>query len=74
MLNADFFTRVALAFVIIIGGFGIYLFYNWTLRLRTPSLLAELGPIRPPYLHSGVFHYTNLRPMQNRAAPGDTRS
>ena len=47
MLTADFFTRVALAFAIIIGGFGIYLFYNWTLRLRTPSLLADLGPIRP---------------------------
>jgi thiol-disulfide isomerase/thioredoxin len=47
MLNADFFTRVAIAFAIIIGGFGSYLFYNWMLRLRTPSLLDDLGPIRP---------------------------
>jgi thiol-disulfide isomerase/thioredoxin len=47
MLNADFFTRVAITFAIIIVSFGSYLFYNWTLRLRTPSLLAELGPIRP---------------------------
>jgi thiol-disulfide isomerase/thioredoxin len=47
MLTADFFARAVLAIAIIIGGFGIYLFYNWTLRLRTPSLLADLGPIRP---------------------------
>jgi thiol-disulfide isomerase/thioredoxin len=47
MLTADFFPRAALAIAIIIGGFGIYLLYNWTLRLRTPSLLADLGQIRP---------------------------
>ena len=47
MSNADVLTRAFFALAIIVGGFGIYLLYNWTLRLRTPSLLADLGPIRP---------------------------
>jgi thiol-disulfide isomerase/thioredoxin len=47
MINADVYTRALIAITIILGGLGIYLFYNWTLQLRTPSLLADLGPIRP---------------------------
>ena len=50
MFNADVLTRAALALAIILGGFGIYLLYNWTLKLRTRNLLADLGPIR-----SGAF-------------------
>ena len=50
MFNADVLTRAALALAIILGGFGIYLLYNWTLKLRTRNLLADLGPI-----HSGAF-------------------
>jgi thiol-disulfide isomerase/thioredoxin len=50
MFNADVFTRAALALAIILGGFGIYLFYNWMLKLRTKNLLADLGPI-----HSGAL-------------------
>ncbi len=47
MFNADVLTRAALALAIILGGFGIYLLYNWTLKLRTRDLLADLGPIHP---------------------------
>jgi len=50
MFNADVLIRAALALAIILGGFGIYLLYNWTLKLRTRDLLADLGPIR-----SGAF-------------------
>ena len=50
MFNADVLTRAALALAIILGGLGIYLLYNWTLKLRTRNLLADLGPIR-----SGAF-------------------
>jgi thiol-disulfide isomerase/thioredoxin len=50
MFNADVLTRAALALAIILGGLGIYLLYNWTLKLRTRSLLADLEPI-----HSGAF-------------------
>jgi len=50
MFNADVLTRAVLAFAIILGGLGIYLLYNWTLKLRTRDLLADLGPIR-----SGAF-------------------
>ncbi|MFZ1040136.1 MAG: thioredoxin family protein [Anaerolineales bacterium] len=50
MFNADVLTRAALALAIILGGLGAYLLYNWTLQLRTRSLLADLGPIR-----SGAF-------------------
>ncbi len=50
MFNADVLTRAALALAIILGGLGIYLLYNWTLKLRTRDLLADLGPI-----HSGAF-------------------
>jgi|SRR5271157_1252605 len=50
MFNADVLTRAALALAIILSGFGIYLFYNWTLKLRTRNLLAALAPI-----HSGAF-------------------
>jgi thioredoxin 1 len=50
MFNADVLTRAALALAIILSGFGIYLLYNWTLKLRTRNLLADLGPIR-----SGAF-------------------
>jgi thiol-disulfide isomerase/thioredoxin len=47
MSTADVFTRAGFAFAIILGGLGIYLLYNWTLRLRTPNLIADLGQIRP---------------------------
>jgi len=50
MFNTDVFIRAALAIGIILSGFGIYLLYNWTLKLRTRNLLADLGPIR-----SGAF-------------------
>jgi len=46
MFNADVLTRAALALGIILSGLGIYLLYNWTLKLRTRDLLAGLGPIR----------------------------
>jgi thiol-disulfide isomerase/thioredoxin len=46
MFTADVLTRSLLALGIIIGGLSIYRFYNWTLQLRTPNLLADLGPIR----------------------------
>ena len=47
MSTSDVLTRAFFALAIIVGGFGIYLLYNWTLRLRTPNLLADLGQIRP---------------------------
>jgi thiol-disulfide isomerase/thioredoxin len=50
MFNADVLTRAAFALAIILSGFGIYLLYNWTLKLRTKNLLADLEPIR-----SGAF-------------------
>jgi thiol-disulfide isomerase/thioredoxin len=50
MFNADVLTRAVLALAIILGGLGIYLLYNWTLKLRARALLADLGPI-----HSGAF-------------------
>ncbi len=40
-------TRALIAFGIILGGFSLYLAYNWTLKNRASSLLADLGPIRP---------------------------
>lgn len=43
----DILTRTLVAILIILISFGIYLFYNWTLRRRTPSLLAELQPTHP---------------------------
>jgi thiol-disulfide isomerase/thioredoxin len=46
MFNADVLTRTALALGIILSGLGIYLLYNWTLKLRAKNLLADLGPIR----------------------------
>jgi thiol-disulfide isomerase/thioredoxin len=47
MSIADVLTRAVFALAIFGGGFGIYLLYNWMLQLRTPNLLADLGPIRP---------------------------
>jgi thiol-disulfide isomerase/thioredoxin len=47
MFTADVLTRAALALAISLGGLGTYLLYNWTLQLRTPNLLADLGPIHP---------------------------
>ncbi|MBK8784243.1 MAG: thioredoxin family protein [Anaerolineales bacterium] len=47
MSTADVLTRAVIAFAIILGGLGIYFFYNWTLQLRTRSLIADLEPIRP---------------------------
>jgi thiol-disulfide isomerase/thioredoxin len=41
----DVLTRSAIALGLILGGFSLYLFYNWTLKLRTRSLLADLGPL-----------------------------
>lgn len=43
----DVLIRALIAIGIMISGLGIYLLYNWTLKLRTPNLLADLGPIRP---------------------------
>ena len=40
-------TRALIAFGIILGGFSLYLAYNWTLKNRASNLLANLGPIRP---------------------------
>jgi len=40
-------TRALIAFGIILGGFSLYLVYNWTLKNRASNLLADLGPIRP---------------------------
>jgi thiol-disulfide isomerase/thioredoxin len=43
----DILTRTLIAISIILVSLGIYLLYNWTLRLRTPSLLTDLRPFRP---------------------------
>lgn len=43
----DILTRTIIALSVILVGWGIYQLYNRTLQLRTPSLLADLGPIRP---------------------------
>jgi thioredoxin 1 len=43
----DVLTRALTALLIIFGGWGLYLLYNQTLRLRTRSLLADLEQIRP---------------------------
>jgi thiol-disulfide isomerase/thioredoxin len=43
----DVLIRTLIALGIMISGLGIYLIYNWTLKLRTPNLLTDLGPIRP---------------------------
>jgi len=40
-------TRALIAFGIALGGFSLYLAYNWTLKNRASNLLADLGPIRP---------------------------
>ncbi len=40
-------SRALIAFGIILGGFSLYLAYNWTLKNRASNLLANLGPIRP---------------------------
>ncbi|MBI3173828.1 MAG: thioredoxin family protein [Chloroflexi bacterium] len=40
-------TRALIAFGIILGGFSLYLAYNWTLKNRASNLLSDLGPIRP---------------------------
>jgi thiol-disulfide isomerase/thioredoxin len=47
MLHLDVFVRILIAMAITLGGLGIYLFYNWTLKLRAPNLLADLGPLPP---------------------------
>lgn len=47
MVHVDVLARTIIAIAIISGGIGLYLFYNWTLKLRTPDLLTDLGPIRP---------------------------
>src|SRR5689334_12913141 len=41
----DVLVRSAISLALILGGLGLYLFYNWTLKLRTRSLLADLGPL-----------------------------
>ena len=46
MLAADLLTRAAVALGIVLGGLGMYMLYNWTLRLRTKNLLLDVGPIR----------------------------
>jgi len=43
----DILARAVIAIAIILVGWGIYQLYNRKLQLRTPSLLADLGPIRP---------------------------
>ena len=43
MPGIDILNRTAIALAISLGGLGIYLFYNWTLKLRSRSLLAGLG-------------------------------
>lgn len=40
-------TRALIAFGIILGGFSLYLTYNWILKNRASNLLADLGPIHP---------------------------
>jgi thiol-disulfide isomerase/thioredoxin len=40
-------TRALIAFGIILGGFSLYLTYNWILKNRASNLLADLGPVRP---------------------------
>lgn len=47
MIQVDVLARTIIAIAIISGGIGLYLFYNWTLKLRTSNLLIDLGPIRP---------------------------
>jgi thiol-disulfide isomerase/thioredoxin len=41
----DILTRLAITLGLILSGLGLYLLYNWTLKLRTRSLLADLGPL-----------------------------
>jgi thiol-disulfide isomerase/thioredoxin len=47
MFHVDVFVRTIIALAIILCGLGIYRFYNWTLQLRTPNLLTDLGSLRP---------------------------
>ena len=67
MFNADVLTRAALALTTILGGLVIYLLYNWTLKLRTRDLLADLG-LR------GNVHPLRARPSQVLPLPGYQRS
>ncbi len=43
----DILARALIALAIILIGWGAYQLYNRALQLRTPSLLAGLGQIRP---------------------------
>lgn len=43
----DILARAFIALAIILIGWGAYQLYNRALQLRTPSLLADLGQIRP---------------------------
>ena len=46
----DILTRAGITLLIIFGSLGLSLFYQRWMRLRTPSLLPDLGPLR-----SGAF-------------------
>src|SRR5664279_5162062 len=43
----DILIRAGLALLIIFGSFGLFLLYQRWMRLRTPGLLSDLGPLRP---------------------------
>lgn len=43
----DILARTIIALSVILIGWGVYQLYKRTLQLRSPSLLANLGPIRP---------------------------
>jgi thioredoxin 1 len=69
MFNTDVFIRAALALGIIFSGLGIYLLYNWTLRLRTRNLLNDLGPIRPGVFTLVYFTTPNCVPCKTIQRP-----
>ena len=53
----DVLTRSVISMGLILSGLGLYLLYNWTLKRRTRSLLADVGPIRP-YVFTLVYFTT----------------
>lgn len=69
MLNADVLTRALIAVGIILSGLSIYFFYNWTLKLRTRSLLADLGPIRPDIFTLVYFTTPTCAPCKTVQRP-----
>jgi len=65
----DIFTRTFIAISILFIGWGIYQIHNRALKLRTPSLLADIGLSRPSSLTLVYFTTPTCIPCKTVQRP-----